>query len=136
MYLVSPFPLVGKRQLAEHGLGIGYHGLDWLRDRTLEGLRARPAAKPGLRVSVAEGLPGVGRRGRRIVDVAGIAVIGRIVLVAPDGAIRDGIIVEVGQLGSTLIFGLILDTAALADDLPASYACCSHCCVEAGPAGR
>jgi hypothetical protein len=127
VYLVPSFSLVGKRQLAEHGLGIGYHGLDWLRGWTFEGLRTRPAPKPRLCVAVAHGLSGVGRRGRRIVDVARITVVGGVVLVASNGAIRHGVIVEVGQLRSDLVFSLILNTAALADDLPASYACCSHC---------
>lgn len=122
--------LVGKRQLVEHRFGVGYGGLGWLRDRARDGLGTGRAEEARLRGAVAEGFPGTGRRRRRIVDVARIAVIGGIVFVAADGAVCHRVIVQVGQnLGATVLLRLVLDAAAT-DDLPASCARCGHCVSE------
>jgi hypothetical protein len=61
MHFLYPVFLVGKGQLAEHGLGIGYYGQDRFCGWTLEWLRAGPAAKPSLRMAVAEGFSGAGQ---------------------------------------------------------------------------
>lgn len=114
---------VGKGQLAEHRLGFGYSVRGEFRGRTLDGLDARLAAEPGLCGAVAQGLASIWRCWRRIVDVARIAIVGGVVFVATDRTIGHRVIVEIGQsLEATIVLGLVLNAAAVADDFPPSCA--------------
>jgi hypothetical protein len=61
-------------------------------------------------------LPRIWSRRGGLVDVASIAVIGRIIVVG-QGAVGDAIVIEVESVRATLVVALVLDAAALTDEL-------------------
>jgi hypothetical protein len=71
--------------------------------------------------------PRIRGRWRGLVNVAGIAIICRIIVIC-QGAIGDGIVIEVEGLRASLVFALVLNTATLTDKLPTSRNSGSHDC--------
>jgi hypothetical protein len=70
-----------------------------------------------LSVYLARHLFDIGRRRRSVVDIARIAVIGRVVVIATDRTLGQGIVVELEGVGACLI--LIFDSTTMTDEFPA-----------------
>lgn len=74
-------------------------------------------------------------RGRRrgLVDIAGVAIVGMVVVFADDRALCDGVIIEVVEcLGSSLVITIVVDTAPMAKGPPTGTFGRGACHVDCG----
>jgi hypothetical protein len=98
-------------QAVKHHLGVG--------DVSVVGSRTGDMTSSRLGGSVG-GLPDVGRGRGGFINVAGVAILARVVVVGWHGALGKGIVVEVQRVRATFIIALVFDPASAADHFPAA----------------
>jgi len=104
---------VSNRKTLQHHLGIGdgLAGMMMIR---------RSRSSGGLDCSVSRRLSGIGHGGRGIVlNVAGIAVIGRVVVLGKTGPIAEGIVIKIEGIGAAVVVSFILNPSSMTNP-PAS----------------
>lgn len=127
VHLLSRSGLIRDGQAVEHDVGVrhgrlGRFGGIGRAGGGLVGL----AALSWFHSSVARSLGGIERCGRCLVDVARVAIISVVVVIAPDGALGQGVVIEVHRSKTALVLALVLDAASVADKLSASRHRGSH----------
>ncbi len=73
-----------------------------------------------LRGSISRGLPRIGCGGRGLVDIAGIAIAGGVVIVAADGPLGERVILEIVDLGGRFLLAIVFNPSTMGNGLSAT----------------